>query len=134
MSSTTIISPPITPVAKLNETQIRFICNHIVHRKDWSVSPDTIQYGVTTRRVRQPVAQYMRTGICPVLKQPGRNASAPHTAEERNATDTVWNEIRLGARLLFRELRRRGYRIPHHKLNEYLIDTGRAVPNLETPF
>ena len=121
-------------MAKLNETKIRFICNHIVHRKDWSVSPDAIQYGVTTRRVRQPVAQYMRTGICPVLKQPGRKASAPHTAEERNATDTVWNEIRLGARLLFRELRRRGYRIPHHKLNEYLIDTGRAVPNLETPF
>ncbi|MBX8634568.1 MAG: hypothetical protein KHF84_08720 [Thermoplasmata archaeon] len=121
-------------MAKLNETKIRFICNHIVHRKDWSVSPDAIQYGVTTRRVRQPVAQYMRTGICPVLKQPGRKASAPHTAEERNATDTVWNETRLGARLLFRELRRRGYRIPHHKLNEYLIDTGRTVPNLETPF
>ena len=39
------------------------------------------------------------------------------TAEERDAIDTVWNETRLGARLLFRELRRRGYRIQHHKLN-----------------
>ncbi|MCL5437326.1 MAG: hypothetical protein M1417_01345 [Candidatus Thermoplasmatota archaeon] len=63
MSSTTIISPPpITSVAKLNETQIRFIYDHIVHRKDWSVSRIAIQYGVTTRRVRQLVAQYRRTG------------------------------------------------------------------------
>ena len=116
-------------MAKLNETQIRFICNHIVHRKDWSVSRIAIQYGVTTRRVRQLVAQYRRTGICPVPKQPGRKASAPLTAEEKKAIDTVWNETRLGARLLFRELRRRGYRIPHHKLNRYLLDTGRTVPN-----
>ena len=64
-----------------------------------------------------------------MLKQPGRKASAPLTAEEKKAIDTVWNETRLGARLLFRELRRRGYRIQHHKLNRYLLDTGRTVPN-----
>ena len=51
------------------------------------------------------------------------------TQEQKKTIDSVWEETRLGARLLNKELRRRGLRIRHHKLNRYLLETGRTVPN-----
>ena len=116
-------------MAKLNDAQVRFICDHVVHRKDWSVSRIAIQYGITPRRVRQLVSAYRRTGTHPVLKKSGRKASPPLTQEQRKTIDSVWEETRLGARLLYKELRRRGFHIQHHKLNRYLLETGRTVPN-----
>ena len=51
------------------------------------------------------------------------------TKEEKEMIDKVWNETKRGARLLYHELRTRGYKIPHNKIHAYLKQTGRTIPN-----
>ena len=41
--------------------------------------------------------------------------------------DEVWDEIRAEARLLYYEIRKKGYRIPHNKIHSYLKETGRTI-------
>ena len=72
-------------IANLNDAQIRFICNHIVHRRDWSVFSIAMQYGIAARRVRQLVSEYRRAGTVPALKNARRKKSPPLTQEEKKA-------------------------------------------------
>jgi putative transposase len=124
--------PPLNAraeVTKLTDKRIRFLCRHIVDVGDWTVGDIAIQYGVTERRVRQLVKQYKDTGEVPRLDSSRRPRSPPLTPEEKRAIDEAWEEKRFGARLLYKELGRRGYRIPHHKIHKYLRDNGRTIPN-----
>ena len=43
-------------VAKLNQAQARFICNHVAHRKGCSLSRIAAHYAGITREVRRPVS------------------------------------------------------------------------------
>ena len=116
-------------MTKLTDKKIRFLCKHIVDVGDWSVGDIATQYEVTERRVRQLVKQYKDTGEAPRLNSSRRPKGPPLTREEKRVIDEVWVEKRFGARLLHKELGRRGVRIPRHKIHEYLVGTGRAIPN-----
>ena len=38
----------------------------------------------------------------------------------------MWRETKVGARLLYYELRKRGYRIPLNKIHRYYRETGKS--------
>lgn len=116
-------------VTKLTDKKIRFLCRHIVDVEDWSVGEIAIQYGVTERRVRQLAKKYRETGEVPRLDRSRRPRGPPLTKEEKRVIDEVWEEKRFGARLLHKELGRRGIRVPRHKIHNYLVETARSVPN-----
>jgi len=116
-------------MVKLDDRKIGFLCRHITDLGDWTTGQIAARYGVTRRRVRQLTAEYRRTGRCPVLNPHRRPRGPPLTGEEKRAIDMVWEEKRVGARLLFKELRKRGYKIPHNKINRYLLTTGRTLPS-----
>jgi len=122
-------SRPSDEVTKLDDRKIRFLCQHIVRVGDWTVGQIAVQFGVTERRVRQLVKRYRDGGEVPVLSRKRRPKGRPLTQEERALIDTIWLEKRLGARLLHKELLRRGHSIPRHKIHTYLVGTRRSVPN-----
>ncbi len=116
-------------MTKLDDRKIRFLCLHIVKVGDWTVGQIAVQYGVSERRVRQLVKRYRDTGVVPQLSRARRPRSRPLTTEEKGLIDAIWEEKRLGARLLHKELLRRGHSIPRHKVHDYLVRTRRSVPN-----
>jgi len=85
-------------------------------------------YGVTIRRVQQLVKEYREKNIIHKQKK-NRRPKTYLTEEQKKIIDEVWNEMRVGARLLYYEIRRRGYKIPHNKIHSYLKETGRTIPN-----
>jgi putative transposase len=51
------------------------------------------------------------------------------TEEQERTIEDVWKETRLGSRLLYYELRKRGYSIPLNKIHRYYRETGKTIPN-----
>ena len=76
-------------------------------------------YGVTIRRVQQLVKEYREKNIIHRQKK-NRRSRTYLTEEQKKIIDEVWKEMKVGARLLYYELRRRGYKIPHNKIHSYL--------------
>ena len=66
---------------------------------------------MSVRRVQQLIKEYKETGEVPVLKKE-RRPKTYLSKEEKEIIEDVWRETRLGARLLYYELRKRGYNIP----------------------
>ena len=112
---------------KLTDKNIRFICRHAVDKGDWTKQELAVQYGVTVRRIEQLIMEYRRTEEYP-KPNPARRPKGPQLSDEEKIIDEVWEESRLGARLLYKELRKRGYKIAHNKIHRYLQETGRTVP------
>ncbi len=75
------------------------------------------------------VKEYKQTGKFPCLDPKRRPKGKPLTNVEKEIIDKAWEETRFGARLLYHEIKRRGYIIPHHKINNYLLKTKRTLPN-----
>jgi putative transposase len=82
-------------------------------------------YGVTECRVQQLIKMHRETREFPRLN-PNRRPKTYLTPDQKAAIEAAWEETRLGARLLYYELRRRG---PHNKIQQYLRETGRSVLN-----
>ena len=116
-------------MTKLTDRNIRFICRHSVDVGDWSNRQLAEHYGVTIRRVEQLVKEYKETGKYPTQNPNRRPKSKPLTVEEKGIIDEYWERHRVGSRLLYKALRKDGYKIPHHKIRKYLLATNRIVPN-----
>ena len=116
-------------MTKLSNKKIRWICRHVVDIGDWEKSQVSDLYGVSIRRVEQLVKEYRDSGEFPELKSNRRPRAPPLTDEEKRVIDEVWEEKRFGARLLYKELRRMGIQIPHHKIHRYMVQSGKSVPN-----
>ena len=95
---------------------------------NFTVKQASQTYGITERRVQQLTKVYRDTGEVPTLN-PNRRMKTHLSDEQKAIIDKVWEETRLGARLLFYELIKRGYRIPHNKIHLYLREKGRKTPN-----
>jgi len=113
----------------LSDKKIRFICRHSADVGDWTNEQLARQYDVSLRRIQQLVKEYKQTGKFPSLNLKRRPKGKPLTDVEKELIETAWEETRFGARLLFHEIKRRGYRIPHHKINKYLLRKKRTLPN-----
>jgi len=86
-------------------------------------------WGVTTRRLQQLRKEYRDTGVVPTLKKNRRPRTPPLTPDEKTAIDMAWEEKRVGSRLLYTELKRRGVNIPHWKIRSHLLAGGRIIRN-----
>lgn len=116
-------------MTKLTKEQVRWICWHVVDIGDFDKMWRMKHYGVSVRRVEQLVKIYRERGEYPELKKNRRPKALPLTVDEKRIIDEIWNENRFGSRLLYKELKQRGYRIPHHKVYRYMVETGKSVPN-----
>jgi len=108
-------------MTKLNNKKIKYIINQVT-KKNQNTKTMAEIYGITRRRVQQLVKEYRKTGEVPKLKK-NRRPRTYLTKEEKEIIDKVWNETKRGARLLYHELRMRGYKIPHNKIHAYLKQT-----------
>ncbi len=118
---------PSDGMVKLTNEDIKWMVRRVNSRK-FTVKTVSRIYGVTARRVQQLAKMYRDTGEIPMLN-PHRRPRTYLSYDQRVVIGQVWEETRVGARLLFYELRRRGYRIPHNKIHLYLRETGRTTPN-----
>lgn len=116
-------------MTKLTDKKIRFICRHSADVGDWANEQLARQYDVSLRRIQQLVKEYKQTGKLPCLDLKRRPKGKPLTTVEKEIIDTAWEETRFGARLLYHEIKRRGYKVPHHKINRYLLRRKRTLPN-----
>jgi len=116
-------------MTKLTDKKIRFICRHSADMSDWTTKQLANHYNVTERRIQQLVREYKENGAFPRLNPSRRPKSPPLTKEEEKIIEAAWKEKRVGARLLYHEIQKRGHRIPHHKINKYLLHRGWSVPN-----
>jgi len=116
-------------MTKLSDKKISFICRHSADVGDWTNEQLARQYDVSLRRIQQLVKEYKQTGNLPCLDVNRRPKGKPLTVVEKERIEMAWEETRFGARLLYHEIKRRGYRIPHHKINKYLLQRKRTLPN-----
>jgi putative transposase len=116
-------------MTKLTDKKIRYICRHRVNIGDWTTERLARQYNVSHRRIQQLVKEYKQTGKFPCLNPKRRPKGKPLTKFDKEIIDKAWEDTRFGARLLYHEIKRRGYHIAHHKINKYLLQTGRTIPN-----
>jgi len=107
-------------MTKLTDKEIRFICRHSVDVDDWTIRQLANHYGVSIRRIEQLVKEYRETKEFPKLNPSRRPKGPPLTAEEKEIIELAWLDKRVGARMLYYEIKKRGHRIPHHKINAYL--------------
>jgi putative transposase len=114
-------------MVKLTDKKIRWIVRN-VSKKKVSAKEAARIYSITPRRVRQLTRQYAESGTEPAL-DPRRRPRTRLTDVQKQAIDEAWEETRLGARLLYYELRRRGHKVPKNKMHEYMGKTGRSRPN-----
>ncbi|HHF56040.1 MAG TPA: hypothetical protein ENL42_03895, partial [Thermoplasmatales archaeon] len=99
------VSPCI--MVKLTDKAIRWIVKH-VENNDVKTRQAASIYGVSMRRIQQLVKEYRETGRVPQLTK-RRRPKTYLTEEQKEIIDKVWSETKVGARLLYYELRRRGY-------------------------
>ena len=116
-------------MTKLSDRKIRFICRHVVDIRDWTIAQVSVQYNITPRRTQQLVKHYKTTGKFPNLNKKRRPNAPPLSKEEKKIIDVIWDKKHFGARMLYRELKLQGFKIPHHKIHTYLSRTSRSKPN-----
>jgi len=114
-------------MVKLSNAKIRWIVKH-VENGDITTRQAADIYNISIRRVQQLVKEYREKGRMPGLNK-NRRPRTYLTEEQKRIIDEVWDEMRVGARLLYYEIRRRGYKIPHNKIHSYLRETGRTFPD-----
>ena len=114
-------------MVKLKNGEIKWIVKHVENGSITTKQAAEI-YGVSIRRVQQLVKEYREKNIIHRQKK-NRRPKTYLTEEQKIIIDEVWKEMKVGARLLYYEIRRRRYKIPHNKIHSYLRETGRTIPN-----
>ena len=109
-------------MTKLNKAKIKWLIRQVVklNKRPEDVAP---VYGITARRVRQLVQSFRSTGKMPELSQK-RRPEKLLSPEQIRTIDLVFHETRLTPKLLYFELKFRGYKIPKNKLYQHLKQKG----------
>ncbi|MFQ5621627.1 MAG: helix-turn-helix domain-containing protein [Candidatus Nanoarchaeia archaeon] len=113
-----------TIMVKLSNKKIRWLVKNVSNGNVSTRDAANI-YNITRRRVQQLVKEYNDTGNIPELKA-NRRPRTYLTDKQKQRIDEAWNEARLGARLLYYELKKRGFVIPKNKIHQYLTETEEA--------
>ncbi len=116
-------------MTKLSDKKIRWLCRHIVDIGDETTAVVARRNDVSKRRIRQLTSVYRKTGVYPTLDPGRRPKHPPLSKEEKAAIEGVWKEKRVGATQIWRELKKRGWKIPHNKVTAHLKTTGKSIPN-----
>ncbi|NQE45316.1 hypothetical protein C5S31_04755 [ANME-1 cluster archaeon GoMg2] len=114
-------------MVKLTKEDIRVILKR-ASSGDFSVKTASEIHGLTERRIQQQTKIYCDTEEVPTLN-PNREPKTHLSDEQKAIIDEFWEETGLGVRLLFYELKKRGYMIPHNKIHQYLREICRTTSN-----
>jgi len=93
-------------VVKLSDRKIRWIVRHSHIKKDVCTKEAARIYGVSVRRIQQIIKEYKERGEMPVLKKERRPKTYLKDGQ-KEIIENVWKETKVGARLLYYELRKR---------------------------
>ncbi|MEK6959862.1 MAG: hypothetical protein AABX47_01700 [Nanoarchaeota archaeon] len=109
-------------MTKLNATRIKWLVRQVVkYGKRPSKVADV--YGISSRRVRQLVQSFRKAGKMPTLN-PTRRPKTVLSCEQCRMIDSAFEASRLSPRLLYFDLKSKGYTIPKNKMYEYLKNKG----------
>lgn len=114
-------------MVKLSDRKIRWIVTNIDKGKTTTRAASTI-YGITMRRVQQLIKEHRETGKSHILNRK-RRPETILSEVQKTAIEEAWEDSRLGARLLYWELKKRGHSISKNKIHRYLTGTGKTMPD-----
>jgi transposase len=115
---------PSDGMVKLTNEEIKWLISR-VKSGFFTVKQAAHVYGVTERRVQQLIKMHRETGEIPRL-DPKRRPKTCLSGDQKAAIEKAWEETRLGARLLYYELRRRGQHVPQTRSTSIFARPGEA--------
>ncbi len=115
-------------MVKLTDKNIKWIIRHIEIQKDETTKSISIMYKISERRVQQLRKEYKDTGEIPRLIT-SRRPKTELSDKDKQIIKNSWDKKRVGARLLFYDLKAEGHKIPHNKINKYLLDNNLTIPD-----
>lgn len=117
-------------MTRLTDRRIAYACRQ-ADRGEEGETPRQMasRWGVTDRRVRQVQQLYRETGVVPTLNPNRRPKGPPLTQAEKDLIHEAREYTMRGATKIHQELRRRGVRIPKHKVYAYAKAQGWVTPN-----
>src|SRR3990172_8196133 len=117
-------------MVKLTEKNIKWIIRHTEIQKDETTESISMMYKISERRVQQIRKEYKDTGEIPRLIK-SRRPKTELSDRDEEIIRKAWESTRVGARLLFYDLKSEGYKIPHNKINKYLLANNLTIPDLK---
>jgi putative transposase len=115
-------------VVKLNNRKIAWIVKH-VSSGEVSTKDAADIYGITQRGAQQFTKKYLEQRKIPEINPNRRPKTSLTRAGVEGMQSPLWEETRFGSRHLYKELKRRGYKIPKNKLIRYMKETGKSMPS-----
>lgn len=116
------------PMVKLTDKNIKWIIRHTETLKDETTKSVSLMYKISHRRVQQLRKEYKDTGDIPRLIST-RRPKTELSDSDKEIIRKAWDENRVGARLLYYDLKSKGHKIPHNKINRYFIDHNLTIPD-----
>jgi transposase InsO family protein len=117
-------------MVKLTDKNIKWIIRHTEIQKDETTESISVMYKISERRVQQLRKEYKETGIIPRLIA-SRRPKIELSDYDKEIIKKAWDKKRVGARLLFYDLKSEGHKIPHNKINTYLLANNLTIPDLK---
>lgn len=96
-------------MVKLNKKRIKWLVNQVVYKKKKPKDVASV-YDVSVRRVQQLVSEFRKTKKYPELNK-NRRPKTDLSLEQKEAIDLAFRETKLNTRMLYFELKKRGYSI-----------------------
>jgi transposase InsO family protein len=115
-------------MVKLTDKNIKWIIRHSEIQKDETTESISVMYKISERRVQQIRKEYKDIGEIPRLIK-SRRPKTELSEADKEMIKQAWEKKRLGARLLFYELKSEGHKIPHNKINKYLLSNNLTIPD-----
>jgi putative transposase len=117
-------------VVRLTDKRIAYACRQADKgRGGEPAKAMAARWGVTDRRVRQVQQQYRETGEVPTLNPNRRPKGPPLTDQEKSLLGEIREYTHRGASKMYKALRKRGVKIPKHKIHAYATQQGWSKPN-----
>ena len=109
-------------MTKLNKKRVKWLVDQVA-KHDKKPQEVACVYNVTGRRVQQLVQEYRETKKYPELKKDRRPRTALSNEQEKRIEE-CYKETLLTPRLLYFELKRRGYYAPKNKIYCFMKNKG----------
>jgi putative transposase len=114
-------------MVKLNNKKIKWLVDQVIkynrNPKDFAPTQN-----ITVRRVQQLVKEYKETKKYPKLNKSRRPKTFLNEIQKKEI-DKAFLETRLNARMLYFELKKRGFQIAKNKLYSHMKSKGWVIPN-----
>ena len=118
------------PMTKLTDKQIAYLVHQAQgHPPGESVGQMAVRWGVTPRWLRKLLQRWRECGTVPRLNPRRRPPAPPLTEQEKAVIEGEWHRYPRGATMVYRSLKRKGYRLSKMRVFRYMRYRGWALPN-----